>query len=134
VPGPQGEPGPQGPAGADSTVPGPQGPEGPQGPAGTPATLTQTIQNKAANYTLQATDKFTLIRSTGSAITITVPNVLAVGERVDVLQDGAGQVTFTASGVTLASKGSKTKTAGQYSAVTLMCVASGVVRLIGDLG
>jgi hypothetical protein len=81
-----------------------------------------------------ASDKFTLIRSTGSAITITVPNVLAVGERVDVLQDGTGQVTFTASGVTLASKASKTKTAGQYSAVTLMCVASGVVRLIGDLG
>jgi hypothetical protein len=51
-----------------------------------------------------------------------------------VLQDGTGQVTFTASGVTLASKASKTKTAGQYSAVTLMCVASGVVRLIGDLG
>jgi hypothetical protein len=83
---------------------------------------------------LQASDKFTLIRSTGSAITITVPNVLAVGERVDVLQDGAGQVTFTASGVTLTSKGSKTKTAGQYSAVTVMCVASGAYRLIGDLG
>jgi hypothetical protein len=83
---------------------------------------------------LQASDAFKLIRSTGSAINLTVTGLLP-GERVDVLQDGAGQVTFLAgSGVTLLSKGSKTKTAAQYSAVTILCVASGQYRLIGDLG
>jgi hypothetical protein len=76
-----------------------------------------------------------LIRSTGSAITVTVANVLAVGERIDFLQDGAGQITFQAgSGATLQSKGGKLKSAAQYSAVTLACIASGQYRLIGDLG
>jgi hypothetical protein len=81
-----------------------------------------------------AGDAFDLIRSTGSAITITVPDVLNVGDRVDFLQDGAGQITFSASGVTIQSKGGALLTAEQYSAVTLVCVAAGQYRLIGDLG
>jgi hypothetical protein len=79
-------------------------------------------------------DAFKLIRSTGSAITVTIPDVLAIGDRVDFLQDGAGQITFTASGITLIGKGSKSKTAAQYSAVTLLKVAATNYRLIGDLG
>jgi hypothetical protein len=67
-------------------------------------------------------------------MTITIPDVLAIGERIDFLQDGTGQVTFTASGVTVASKGGKLKTAGQYSGVTLVKVAASAYRLIGDLG
>jgi hypothetical protein len=78
-------------------------------------------------------DKFKLIRSTGSAITITIANVLAVGERIDFVQYGSGQITFAASGVTLNSKGSLVKTTGQYSAASVMCVASGVYLLVGDL-
>jgi hypothetical protein len=81
-----------------------------------------------------AGDAFALIRSTGSAITITVTDVLNVGDRVDFLQDGAGQVTFSASGVTIQSKGGALLTAEQYSAVTLVKVAAGQYRLIGDLG
>jgi hypothetical protein len=59
---------------------------------------------------------------------------LAIGERIDFLQDGAGQVTFTASSVTIQSKGGKLKTAAQYSGVTLVKVAASQYRLIGDLG
>jgi hypothetical protein len=75
-----------------------------------------------------------LIRSSGSAITVTVPDVLGIGDRVDFLQDGAGQITFAASGITLLGKGGKSKTAAQYSAVTLLKVAASSYRLIGDLG
>jgi hypothetical protein len=67
-------------------------------------------------------------------MTITVTDVLDVGDRIDFLQDGTGQITFTASGVTLSSKDAKLKTAKQYSAATVIKVASGQYRLIGDLG
>jgi hypothetical protein len=92
------------------------------------------IQDKSANYTVVATDAYTTIRSTGSAITVTIPNVLAVGQRIDFIQDGAGQITFAGSGITLQSADAKTKTAKQYAAATVICVASGQYRLIGNLG
>lgn len=92
------------------------------------------VQDKSANYTIVAGDKFSTIRATGSAITITIANVLNVGERIDFLQDGSGQVTFAAgSGATLQAFGSATKTAGQYAAATVVCVASGQYRLIGNV-
>lgn len=92
------------------------------------------IQDKSANYTTVAGDRWSTIRSTGSAITVTVANVLNVGERIDFLQDGTGQVTFAAgSGVTLNAFGSATKTAGQYAAASVLCVASGQYRLIGNI-
>jgi hypothetical protein len=92
------------------------------------------VQDKSANYTIVAGDKFSTIRSTGSAITVTIANVLAVGERIDFLQDGSGQITFAAgSGVTLQAFSSATKTAGQYAAATVECVASGQYRLIGNV-
>lgn len=96
--------------------------------------ITQVVSDKSANYTIVATDKGSLIRSTNSAITITIANVLAVGETINFAQWGTGQVTFAAgSGVTLGSKGSLVKTTGQYSGVSVQCVASGVYWLVGDL-
>ena len=100
----------------------------------TKADIIQGIDNKTANYSIVSGDRNKLIRSTGSAITVTVSDVLAIGERIDFLQDGAGQITFSASGVTLSSKGGKLKTAEQFSAVTLVKVAASNYRLIGDLG
>jgi hypothetical protein len=93
-----------------------------------------SINNISANYTIQATDNNKYIVSTGSAVTVTIANVLTAGQRIDFLQDGTGQITFAAgSGVTLQSKGSKLKTAAQESAASVLCVASGQYRLIGDL-
>lgn len=97
--------------------------------------IAKQVDNKTANYTIVAADENHIIRSTGSAITITIANVLAIGERIDFLQDGAGQITFAAgAGVTIRSKDSKLKTAAQYSGATVICVASGIYHLIGDLG
>lgn len=103
---------------------------------GTVATgaITNIVSNKSANYSIIAGDKNTTIRSTGSAITITIDNVLAIGESVEFLQDGSGQITFAAgTGVTLSSPSSKLKTTAQYSWAAVKCVASGQYRLTGDL-
>jgi hypothetical protein len=105
------------------------------GSAWTDLIVTGSVSNKTANYSTVATDAGNTINSTGSAITITVDNNLTAGQRIDFVQTGSGQITFAAgSGVTLVSKGSKLKTAGQYSGATVVCLASGSYILIGDLG
>lgn len=92
------------------------------------------IFDRSAGFTIQNSEAGQTIRSTGGAITVTVTDVLNTGDRIDFIQDGTGQITFAASGVTLQSKGGKLKTAAQYSAVTLIKVAASQYRLIGDLG
>jgi hypothetical protein len=92
--------------------------------------------DKSANYSVVAADLGTTIRSTGSAITITIDNVLTQqGDRIDFIQAGAGQITFAAgSGVTLSSTDAKLKTAKQYAAASVVFGGSGVYYLIGNLG
>lgn len=95
---------------------------------------TTPIQDKSANYTIVAGDKFSTIRSTGSAITVTVNNVLNVGDRIDFIQAGSGQITFAAgTGVTLYSANSLVKTSVQYAAASVVCGAAGIYYLIGSL-
>jgi hypothetical protein len=97
--------------------------------------LAQTISDKSANYSIVAGDAYKLIRSTNSAITITIDNVLTAGQRIDFVQYGSGQVTFAAgTGVTLNSADSMLKIAKQYAGVSVECVASGVYWLVGNLG
>lgn len=98
------------------------------------SSLTSTVSDKSASYTIVAGDKNSTIRSTNAAITITIANVLSVGDFINFAQYGAGQVTFAAgAGVTLNSVDSKLKTTKQYSGASVMCVASGVYWLFGDL-
>ena len=93
------------------------------------------MSNKSGNYTIVSTDKNSFIRSTGSAITITLDNVLSVGESIQFIQAGTGQITFAAgAGVTLTSADSFLKTAKQYAGASVVCAASGVYHLIGNLG
>jgi formylmethanofuran dehydrogenase subunit A len=92
--------------------------------------------DKSANYSIVAADLGTTIRSTSTAITITIDNVLTQqGDRIDFIQAGAGQITFAAgSGVTLSSVDSKLKTAKQFAAASVVFGGSGVYYLIGNLG
>lgn len=92
--------------------------------------------DKSANYSVVAADLGTTIRSTGSAITITIDNVLTQqGDRIDFIQAGAGQITFAAgTGVTLSSADAKLKTAKQYAGASVVFGGSGVYYLIGNLG
>jgi hypothetical protein len=92
--------------------------------------------DKSANYSVVAADLGTTIRSTGSAITITIDNVLTQqGDRIDFIQAGAGQITFAAgTGVTLSSADAKLKTAKQFAAASVVFGGSGVYYLVGNLG
>jgi hypothetical protein len=92
--------------------------------------------DKSANYSIVAADLGTTIRSTGSAITITINNVLTQqGDRIDFIQAGTGQITFAAgSGVTLSSADAKLKTAKQFAGASVVFGGSGVYYLIGNLG
>jgi hypothetical protein len=115
---------------------GPTGPTGPEGPAVTSmnaSAVVTDVSDKSANYTLVAGDANSFIRSTGSAITITVPDVLANGESVNFIQAGAGQITFAGSSVTINSKAAKLKTAAQFSGATITKLG-GAYYLVGDLG
>ena len=80
-------------------------------------------------------DVYSTIRSTGSAITITIDNVLtANGQYINFAQYGTGQISFTpGTGVTLNSVDNKRKTTKQYSGASVMRVASGLYWLFGDL-
>jgi hypothetical protein len=134
-----GDTGPTGATGADSTVTGPTGATGATGPTGPTVTsmnasaVVTNVNDKSANYTLVAGDANSFIRSTGSAITITVPDVLANGESVNFIQAGAGQVTFAGSSITINSKDAKLKTSTQFSGATITKLG-GAYYLVGDLG
>ena len=72
--------------------------------------------------------------SSGSALTLTVNSSLGLsaGQSIDTLQLGAGQVTISASGVTLnGTPGLKLR--AQYSAATIYCVGANSYVVIGDL-
>jgi hypothetical protein len=94
----------------------------------------------ATSYTVLTTDRYKILEfDGGSATTVTFSTATAfiAGERVDILQDGAGTVTITRDGtaVSLAGRG----TAGtayrigqRYDAVSVVCVGTNSYRIIGN--
>jgi hypothetical protein len=102
---------------------------------------TTFITDATTARTLISTDAGNTIRFTsGSATTITVDasTDFAVGTRVDILADGAGAVTVTASGATVAGAATSTTSGSftigdQYSAATLLCVATDEYRIVGNV-
>jgi len=84
-------------------------------------------------YTLLAGDNGKVIKFTnGSAITLTLPSGLGLGFNCSIIQYGAGQITFTASGSTLYNRQSHTKTAAQYAVTGLVSCVADVFVLAGD--
>jgi hypothetical protein len=94
----------------------------------------------ATAYTVATADRYkSLLFSAGSAVTITIGTATAfqAGERVDIIQDGAGTVTITRDGTatTLAGRGTAgtAYTIGQrYDAVSVVCVGTNSYRIIGN--
>ena len=90
--------------------------------------------------TVATSDRYkTLVFTASSAVTVTIGTATAfqAGERVDILQDGAGTVTITRDGTatTLSGRG----TAGtayrigqRYDAVSVVCVGTNSYRIIGN--
>lgn len=89
-------------------------------------------------YTLVLTDAHKVVTlSNASAITLTVPPnssvAFEIGDQVNLLQLGAGQVTVAAgAGVTLRAQGSKVKLNGQYAIGTLVKIDTDEWVLVGN--
>jgi len=111
----------------------------------TTKTLTAPKINLAFNaqtgttYTLVAADSGKLVTSSNaSAIVITIPpSIFAAGEQINVQSIGVGLSSFVAgSGVTITSTGATSAAPilrVRYSACTIICTASNVFTVIGDL-
>ena len=99
----------------------------------TDATTARTLTTAAdEGKTLQFTS------ASATVLTVDASSDFTVGSRVDIIQDGAGVVTVTADGATIkaaeVSTTSGSFTIGaQYSAATLLCVATDEYRLIGNV-
>jgi hypothetical protein len=91
------------------------------------------------SYTLAAADKDAVVTaSNAGAITVTINNsVFAAGDRITVVQIGAGQVTFAAgSGVTIVSTGATAAAPAlraQYSAATVIAQSASSFIIVGDV-
>jgi hypothetical protein len=146
--GPQGNAGATGPTGAASTVTGPTGATGPSvtgptggtGPTGAQGTwdTAQTISVQADTYTLVLGDAGKLIRCTkATAMSIVIPanaaEAYSIGQRVDIMQYGAGQVTVSPdTGVTLRSTPTN-KLRATYSSASIIKIGTNEWVLAGDL-
>ena len=94
----------------------------------------------ATTYTVLTSDRYeTLVFTAASAVTVTIGTATAFqpGERIDILQDGAGVVRITRDGtaVSLAGRGvaGTAYTIGQrYDAVSVVCVGTNSYRIIGN--
>jgi hypothetical protein len=98
-----------------------------------------TLSAKTASYTLALTDAGkTINMNVAISNDLTIPLngsvPFAIGQRLDIIQTGAGQTTIVpTSGVTLNSKNSNKKIAARYSGATLIKLDTDTWILIGDL-
>lgn len=103
--------------------------------------ITTTVNTVTGAYTAVAADRNeTIIANSGSAFTITVPDLFNIGDRIDVIRDGAGTVSIAAgTGVTTwagagtAGAGVTFKIDQQYNGATIQKVAANSYRVIGKI-
>ena len=94
----------------------------------------------ASSYTVLTSDRYKILEfdsATGQTVTIGTATAFQAGERVDILQDGAGTVTITRDGtaVSLAGRGSAGtayRIGQRYDAVSVVCVGTNSYRIIGN--
>jgi hypothetical protein len=105
--------------------------------AGAQVTTLTTVSGRTdlnANFSLSSSDQGAVLVTTAtSAINVTVPSGLPAGFSCIVIQGNTGQLTFVASGTTVNSYNTLTKTAGRYASATLVQTASNSFILAGNL-
>jgi hypothetical protein len=101
---------------------------------------TTLTASTATSYTVLTSDRYKILEfdsASNTTVTIGTATAFQAGERIDILQDGAGTVTITRDGtvVSLAGRG----TAGtayrigqRYDAVSVVCVSTNSYRIIGN--
>lgn len=131
-----GSTGPTGPQGVIGET-GPTGPTGPTGATGDWSTP-QAIITQTTTYTLTLTDAGKIIKcSNATPIDIVIPTnasvAFEIGQKIDILQYGAGQVSIVgASGVLVVSTPTN-KTRTQNSFVSCIKIGTNEWVLTGDL-
>jgi hypothetical protein len=94
------------------------------------------ILSISADYPITSADNGKVIQSTGgTSITITIPNSLPNGFNCTVVQMGAGQITFARSPLTptIINRTGFTKTASQYSVVSILHLGSNNILVTGEM-
>lgn len=102
---------------------------------------TQTLTFNAqtgTTYTLQVSDVNKLVTtSNASPVTVTIPaSVFSVGSIINVQSIGVGLTTISGGAVTITSTGATPSAPilrARYSAATIICTASNVFTIVGDL-
>jgi hypothetical protein len=92
--------------------------------------------SSSTSYSVASSDSGKLLKfNSSSATSVDLGSWSAsVGEKVDIVQFGTGQVTVTVSGgASLVSPNSSVTTRARYSLITATCVASSTFLLSGDL-
>ncbi len=99
------------------------------------AGFNSTLNAQTASYTLQATDLAKLVTiDSASNTTVTVPDILSVGDRIDVLRKHlTGEVTFVGGGSATVVGTPGLKLRAQWSGATLVKLAANTWVVMGDL-
>jgi hypothetical protein len=89
-------------------------------------------------YTLVAADVSKLVTtSNASAVTVTIPSgVFVAGNQINIQSIGVGLTTISGGSVTITSTGASSSAPvlrARYSAATIICTASNVFTIVGDL-
>jgi hypothetical protein len=89
-------------------------------------------------YTLVAADLGKLVTtSNASPVTVTIPaDVFVAGNQINIQSIGVGLTTISGGAVTITSTGASASAPilrARYSAATVICTASNVFTIIGDL-
>jgi hypothetical protein len=103
--------------------------------------ISTTKTEKTSSYTITAADANTIIQTTGTAhVTITVPDLLAVGDSVQIIRDGAGSAIIAAgTGITSWAGIGTANTAAQffidtrYAAAAVVKTDANEYRVIGRI-
>ena len=99
------------------------------------------VTDATTSRTLAASDAGkTIVFTSASATTVTInaSTDIPAGQRVDIVQDGAGVVTVTADTATVAGAATSTTTGSftigdQYQAATILSLGSDSYRIIGNI-
>jgi archaellum component FlaF (FlaF/FlaG flagellin family) len=90
------------------------------------------IEVSSSPYTIQASDNGKMLVVTDTnPIDIVIDDVFAVGNRVDIYLRSATTVTFSAGTGTVES--SALTMADQYTVASILCVASGIYTVVGNV-
>lgn len=100
-----------------------------------------SLNPKIASYTPELTDAQKLVTmNSSSALNFTIPTdasvAFQIGDQINILQLGTGQVTISAvtpGTTTVVSQGGKLKTNGQYAIATAIKVAANTWVVVGNL-